>query len=372
MKILYLINNDKFFCSHFLERAIAAKAKGYEVIVASGEGGARDVIINSGLEYIDIPLKRSGINPFKEFFLILFIFNIYKKTNPDIVHHITLKPIIYGSLVSVILKIKFIVNAPVGMGYVFSSSDFKAKVLKYFILFVFRFLLNPSNSRVIFENSDDLNFFIKNGSVKSADACLIRGAGIDLIKFKPSERLVNPPKVVLVARMLKDKGVLEFVSAAKIIRNSGLQVKFVLVGEPDPGNPASISLEDIKIWVENGLVEWWGHRNDIAEILTESTIACLPSYREGLPKSLLEAAASGLPIVTTDAVGCREVVKDGYNGYLVPIGNSLMLAGAIEMLIKNFELRKMMGRNSRLMAESEFDSELIINQTLQVYNQSNS
>jgi glycosyltransferase involved in cell wall biosynthesis len=368
-KILYFISEDWFFCSHFIERAIAARNAGYEVVVVTREKDHGQQIRQAGLKLISIEFERRSVNPLRELWLVQFLYRIYARERPDIVHHIAAKPIFYGSAVARLLGITSVVNAPVGMGYAFSSSDAKARLLRPFINMAYRLLLNPKGSRVIFENADDLNMFVKSGVARQQDTVLIRGAGIDLKAFQPHPEPAGEPVVMLIARMLRDKGVMEFLGAAERLLASGVVARFVLVGDPDPGNPASISAETLQVWNGRCGVEWWGWRNDVAAALQQAHIVCLPSYREGLPKSLLEAAACGLPIVTTDAVGCRDVVEDGLNGYLVPVKECTSLAAALQKLINSPSLRSSMGQKSRIRAETEFSSERVIAETLAVYAQ---
>lgn len=368
-KILYFISEDWFFCSHFIERAVAARNAGYEVVVVTRERSHGHHIRNAGLKLISIELERRSINPLRELHLLWSLYGIYAQERPDIVHHIAAKPIFYGSLVARMLGMASVVNAPVGMGYAFSSSDAKARLLRPLIKMAYRLLLNPEGSRVIFENGHDLNSFVRSGVARQADAVLIRGAGINLLEFEPHPEPDGVPVVMLIARMLRDKGVMEFLGAAESLYGSGVKARFVLVGDADPGNPACIDVETLKSWNGRSGVEWWGWRDDIAGVLRQAHIVCLPSYREGLPKSLLEAAASGLPIVTTNAIGCRDVVEDGVNGYLVPVKESAPLATALKKLIENSSLRVEMGKKGRQRAEIEFSSERVIAETLVVYAQ---
>lgn len=365
-KLLLLLSEDWFVCSHFLDRAIAAKAAGYDVVVVANENKHGDQIRNEGLRFIPLSYDRSGINLFKELHFLYKIFNLYKAEKPDIVHQISAKPIFYGSFISRLLKVPAVVNAPIGLGYVFSSNELKAKLLKPFIKLAYRLFLNRGNSKVIFENSDDLNYFVEMNALKSEDAILIKGAGVNMKQFTPAPK-TGVPSVMLIARMLRDKGIQEFIEAAKKVLTKNIQARFILVGGLDEANPTSFTKEQLKEWSKVEGIEWLGKRNDVSELLKQTHIACLPSYREGLPKSLIEAAASGLPIVTTDTVGCREVVEDGVNGFLVPIKSVEPLAGALVKLIENEELRLKMGEKSRQRAEKEFANELVIEQTLKVY-----
>ncbi len=368
-KILFFISEDWFFCSHFLERAVAARDAGYEVVVVTREKNHGDYIRNAGLKLIPVDFERRSINPLRDLSMLQSVYNIYAQERPDIVHHIAAKPIFYGTLIARMLGIASVVNAPVGMGYAFSSSDTKARLLRPLIKLAYRLLLNPKGSRVIFENAHDLNYFVIAGAARKMDTLLIRGAGINLAEFEPHPEPAGVPVVMLIARMLRDKGIMEFLGAAELLHESGVDARFILVGSPDPGNPASISAEILQSWNGKSGVEWWGWRDDVADVLRQAHIVCLPSYREGLPKSLLEAAAAGLPIVTTDAIGCRDVVEDGVNGYLVPIKESAPLAAALEKLIVNRNLRCAMGQKGRLRAEAEFSSQRVIAETLAVYAQ---
>jgi glycosyltransferase involved in cell wall biosynthesis len=367
-KLLFLLTEDWFFCSHFIERAIAAQTAGYEVVVACRENSHGEQIREMGLKLVPVDFVRRSTNLPTELRTLREIFRLYRRERPDIIHQIGAKPILYGSLVARILGIRCIVNASIGMGYVFSSMDSRARRLKPLVSFAYRCLMNSPGSKVVFENGDDLATFVRMGAVQRKDAVLIRGAGIDVNAYQPhGDEPPGTPVVMLIARMLRDKGINEFVEAAHLLHEEGVHARFVLVGDPDPENPTSIPLDQLQAWSGVRGVEWWGWRGDVAEILAASHIACLPSYREGLPKSLLEAAASGLPIVTTDTVGCREVVCDGENGYLVPVGDPRALADALKKLINNPELRKEMGAVGRARAEAEFASSRVIAETLAVY-----
>jgi len=366
-KLLYLVSEDWFFCSHFIERAVAAQKAGYEVVVMTHIDQHADIIRARGLRVIPSGLDRASTNPLKELSFIAQVYRIYRSERPDIVHHVALKLVIYGTIAALMAGVQCMVNAPVGMGFVFISSSFKARILRLPVKIALRLLLNPPRSRVIFENKDDLNALVTDGYVRGNDVRLIRGAGIDLQTYMPVPEQEGEPIIVLVARMLWDKGVGEFVAAARRVRELGYKARFLLVGSPDPLNHATISEAILRGWQEKGIIEWLGHRTDIPFILSKSHIACLPSYREGLPKSLLEALASGRPVVTTDVHGCREVVDNGQNGLLVPVKNVEALAQALITLIKNPGLRASMGAAGRMRAETEFSQERIISETLAVY-----
>ena len=368
LHLLYFVTEDWFFCSHFIERAVAARRAGYRVSVLTRVRDHGDRIRAAGLSLIPIEIQRKGLNPFREFSTILQVARIYCRERPQLVHHFALKPIIYGTIALRLAAIKHCVNAPVGMGFVFSSSSRLARVMRPAVHLTLRALLNPPGSRVVFENADDLAEAVRGSLVRPQAAVLIRGAGVDIVRFQPRPEPAGIPKVVLVARMLWEKGISEFVEAARRLRARKVVARFLLVGAPDSENPAAIPRARLQDWHREGVVEWLGQRSDIAEILADSHIACLPSYyREGLPKSLLEALAAGRPIVAADVPGCREAVRHGDNGFLVPNRDPEALAEALATLIQDPSLRQRMGASGRRRAETEFASSLVCEATLALY-----
>jgi glycosyltransferase involved in cell wall biosynthesis len=361
-KILYFISEDWYFCSHRFLLAVAAIRSGYDVSVVTQVSSYRKQIEDAGIRLINLPMSRRSLNIFKELVLVVRLVYIYKSLNPNLVHHVALKPSLYGTIAARICNVSNVVNAFAGMGWIFSSYNWVARLLKFIAIAFIKLLLAPSE--IIVQNNDDKSYVERLGC---RSVHLIRGSGIDLDVYPGAPAPTGQITVILIARMLFDKGVFEYVHAAKILKNRGSDVRFLLVGAPDDQNPASISLDILDEWKASGVVEWLGHRDDIPNLLAESHIVCLPSYREGLPKSLLEGLATGRPIVTTDVPGCRETVREGINGFLVPPRDALALADALEKLILDGELRKSMGRESRLLAVSEFSSERIIAETLAVY-----
>ena len=374
-KIIINLTEDWFFVSHFLERAVDAINSGYEVYISCNETTKRKIIENHNIKFLHLALDRRGINPFYELLIVLKYCFLFYKIKPDIVHNVGSKPIIYGSIAAKFLNIKSLINAPIGLGFAFSSDTFRAKLLKPILIFLLSQTLNKHHgkgktNRVIFENSDDMNFFIRRKIVNKSDARLIRGAGVEIdYQYKKKKKINKNVTISLVARMLKDKGIFEFVNAARILKKKNFRCRFLLVGDIDQKNPSSLKTNTLKIWHEKGIIEWLGWIDNIKEILLETDILCLPSYREGLPKSLLEGAAIGLPLVTTDTVGCRDIVVDGLNGYLVPVKDSVNLALAIEKLIRDKDLREKMGNESFKLAKSKFSSKIINSQTISLYNE---
>jgi glycosyltransferase involved in cell wall biosynthesis len=365
--IIYFISEDWYFFSHRLPIARKALAEGFRVVVVTKVSKHRDFIKSEGFELAPIEIKRGGMNLFSELKTIYKLYSYYREYRPDIVHHVAIKPVIYGTLIARLIGSIKIVNAMAGLGFVFISNKKRVKLLRFFVHQLFYFLFNNKNSQLILQNKDDLGYFLKNKLVNNDNVTIIRGSGVDIKKFIFAEESPGIPIVMLASRMLWDKGVGEFVDVAKILKQDGVEARFVLVGDSDPENPASISNTQLSEWHELGIVEWWGERSNMHEVLTQAHIVCLPSYREGLPKVLLEAASCGKPIIATDVPGCREIVHDGENGILVPLKDPNFLASAIKELINNPGKRTSMGKNGRRLVEREFSEEIVVSQTLKVY-----
>lgn len=366
-KLLFFVTVDWFFCSHFLGRAVAAQQAGYEVIVLTRVEQHGEIIRDAGFRLLPLKISRSSVNPLAALRAVIHVVRVYRAESPDIVHHVALKPILLGALAARLVGLHRVVNAVVGGGYAFSSGRLLARLIRPLVITGLKLLLNPQGSKVVFENKDDLESFSRIGLVRIPDSVLIPGAGVDPGQFRPSVGAHDPPVVVLVARLLWDKGVGEFVEAARMLRQRDVSARFVILGEPDPENRACIDAATIDYWKVKGIVELWGFRSDIPQVLAASSIACLPSYREGLPKSLLEAMAAGLPCVSTDVPGCREVVRDGDNGLLVPPKNPSALADALEILITSPELAIRMGKRGRERLEQEFSEQQVNSSTLALY-----
>ena len=362
-----MITEDWFFASHFLDRAIAAKNSGYKVSVVTRCRETAQELDSHGLILENIEFSRRGLNPIRELATIVRLRAILRRINPDIIHNIALKPVVLGSLAARLAGVRNVVNAPVGMGYVFTSHESKARILRPLVKRLIRNVLSRPNSKVIIENSDDYNNLISGRFAKRESISLVKGAGVDTAKFNYKDESKEPVRVIMVARLLRDKGIQEFIDAAEIVKQSNSSVKFLLVGDVDDGNPTSLNTKQLAELKNSQNVEWLGARLEIAELLAASHIACLPSYREGLPKSLIEAASVGRAIVTTDVPGCREVVTHLTNGLLVPPRDSKALAAALLVLINDPKLRSKMGRENRSKAEREFANEIIIRQTQNVY-----
>ncbi|MFW6206787.1 MAG: glycosyltransferase family 4 protein, partial [Gemmatimonadota bacterium] len=358
------------FLSHRLPLAQAARDRGARVTVVAGDNGRSEEIESHGLSFIPLPLERTGTNPLRDLRSLGFLWKTYRRVEPDLVHHVTLKPIIYGSLAARLASVPNVVNAVSGMGYVFTEAR-EGFWLRRLVTFFLRIAVQDDDSVLIAQNGEDLAFFVERGWIPRERAVLIKGSGVDCDEFRYREQPSSPPVVIMLAsRMLWDKGIGEFVEAARRIKESrGSDVRFVLVGPVDEENPAGVSEAELVTWEENDVLAWWGAvgAEDMPETLARAHVVCLPSYREGLPKVLLEAAATGRAIVTTDVPGCREVVEDGVSGLLVPARNGQQLAVALERLIRNPELREKMGRKGRERVVEEFSLDHVVDRTCALY-----
>lgn len=362
-----MVNSAKYFSAHWLARASAARAAGYAIHLAA-PWDINDETTAAQFDGVHpLPLTRRGAYPHVESRTVASLQTLYRTLRPDLIHHITIKPVIYGGLLTRFMNQTAVVNTLPGLGYVFLDRGMGAALIRRGVTAAYRMALSRKNSRTIFENPDDLAEFCERGLVPPSSAVVIRGAGVDMDEYRPTPEPGGTPLVILASRLLWDKGVGEFVEAARTLRHSGVQARFALVGDTDPGNPAAIPTEQLQRWNAEGIVEWWGYRDDMPNVLADAHVVCLPSYREGLPRVLIEAAACGRPIVTTDAPGCREIGRNGENGFLVPPRDSQALAVALRRLVENPSLRRTMGERGRAIAEREFSSEKVIHETLSVY-----
>jgi len=364
--LLLVVNSDWFFLSHRLPLALAARDAGAEVTIVAGDTGKAREIRDRGLAFVSLPISRSGTNPFTDARTLLFLVGLYRRLRPDLVHHVTVKPIIYGSLAARLVGGMAIVNAVSGLAYTFSSEELHARALRPLVTMLYRLALGDPTSRTIFQNPNDRDDCVRMRMVQPEQAVLIRGSGVDCDVFRPTPEPEGVPVVMLPARMLWEKGVKEFVEAAAVLGASGHKARFVLVGDSDPGNPGCIPTTQLDAWARQG-IECWGHHTDMASTLARANMVVLPAYREGLPKVLLEAAACGRAIVTTDVPGCREIVREGINGLLVPARDSKSLAAAIARLLRSPDLRERLGRTGREIAVREFAVEIVVEKTLALY-----
>lgn len=365
MKALLFANTDWYLYNFRLEYAKFLRSRGWEVCFLSPSGEYAEKLEEAGFRHIAFEFSRQGINPIRESETIRKIRDIYEQEKPDLVHHFTIKCVIYGSIAAKRLGISSVVNSITGLGYMFLSDRPHVIVLRQVVKTMYKKALD--GTQVIFENPDDRKLFLDMELVQEDNSHIILGTGIDTDRFVPVTPPNSVPLTILPARMIWDKGVKEFVDAAYAIKESGVEARFALVGSNDKGNPTCISFEQLTQWQKEGNVEWWGWQDDLPTVISMCHIVCLPSYREGLPKILIEAASCGRPIVTTDVPGCREVVKDGENGLLVPAKDAEALKDALLKLINNEELRAEMGKDSREKAVNRFSNEIVNNGIYAVY-----
>ncbi len=355
-KLIYLVTEDWYFLSHRLPMARAALAAGFEVVVATRVNRPEDraAIEAEGFRITALDWRRGGRNPLSELKAVAAIVRLYRRERPDIVHHVAMKPVLEGSLAAWIAGVPAMVNALTGLGALFIGSDTATRAMGPFVRVALRFLLARGHGRLLMQNPDDLDLLVRRGIVARARAVLIPGSGVDLARFAPSPEPSGAPVAALVARMLWDKGVGELVEAARLLKGRGVGLRIRLVGPRDDHNPASIPQATLEQWVREGLIEWPGAVGDIAQLWRDTAIAVLPSYREGLPKALLEAAAAGRPMVATDVPGCREIVRHQETGLLVPPRDPVALADALARLAGDAALRRRLGAAARRLAEQRF------------------
>ena len=367
---MFLVTEDWYFVSHRLELAIAARQAGYDVVVATRVDQHGKRITDAGLTLSPVAFNRGGLNPLQEFRTLFQLVRLYRREAPDIVHHVALKPVIYGSLAARMVGTRSVVNALGGLGYVFSSVGLRAKMLRWLIKPALKFALGGKNTRLIVQNSDDRERIVTCGLASAGSISLIRGAGVDPSAYRQAIVASKMPLVILPARLLREKGVGEFVEAARLLRARGIKARFALVGKPDLANPASVSQPEIDAWVGEGAVEFWGWQEDMPSVFAQAQIVCLPTYYgEGLPKSLLEAAASGCAIVTTDIPGCREIVQHGVSGWLVPVRDIGALATALQQAIEQPGLRARYGSSARALIATDFSMSRVASETISVYDE---
>ena len=366
-KLLFLQTEDWSFWSHRLPLARAARDAGFEVVVALRVDAHGERLRAEGFRLVPLEWERAGVHPIRELRMLREVIRLYAREKPDIVHQVSAKPILYGTLAARLAGTPAVVNAFTGLGFVFVTETLKARVLRVAMQAAFKLALAAPASRTIFQNQDDLDMFVARGLVARATAKLIRGSGVDTAHFAPQADPDGVPLVVLPARMLWTKGVGEFVAAARELRAAGVKARFALAGDPDTRNRAAIPAAQLAEWKAEGAVEVWGHQDDMRAVYAQAHAVCLPSYHEGLPKALMEAAACGRPLVAADVPGCREVVRHEETGLLVPVRASAPLAAAIRRLIEDPGLRAKLGRRARQAALEEFAQEIISAQTLDVY-----
>lgn len=373
MKFILFANTDWYLYNFRLTTALRLKQSGHEVVMLSppGEFGAR--FADHGLRWLKLDnMDRASLNPLRELATLRSLTAKIKAERPDLIHNFTVKCAVYGALAARLCGVPAVVNAVAGMGYVFTSDDTKARVLRPLVKVLMRGTLGHGNSRLILQNPDDADAFVRSNLVSPERIRLIRSSGVDTQRFQPVAQQPDAPlRVLLAARLLREKGIVEYAEASRLLRQQGRSIQFLLAGMPDPGNPKSVDRATVEGWQRDGLLQWLGHVDDMPALMRQVNVMALPSYyREGVPKSLIEGAASGLAIVTTDLPGCREVVgQDGIDGLHVAPRDAADLARVLARLDDDRQLLARLAARARSKAISDFDERAVIDRTIDVYNE---
>jgi glycosyltransferase involved in cell wall biosynthesis len=374
-RVLFVVNADWFFVSHRLALARAVRAAGYEVGVCAGQSEAHARITAEGFPFFPLPIDRGGTSAINDAATLMALTRVYRRYRPNIAHHVTIKPVLYGSLAARIAGVPATVNAISGLGYAFiprTDDRLRNQAFRGGLRAAYRLALSGSRTRTIFQNADDREAFVEQRLVRRVNTRLIRGSGVDLEKFKEAPLPPYPFTALVPSRLLWDKGIGEFVQAATSLRKRWPDARFVLLGRLDYGNPAAIREEQIQRWVSDGLVEWWGSREHefMPEAYAQAHVVVLPSYREGLPLALAEAAATSRPVITTDVPGCRDTVLDGKTGWVVKARDAVSLTAALEAALSaDLPTLAAMGRAGRQLAALRFSIQSVVGATLASYSE---
>lgn len=366
-RLLFIVNVDWFFLSHRLPIALAAKQVGFEVHLACAATDAAHEVQAHGIVLHPLDLGRRELSPVAAARSIGQIARLLRALRPDIVHLVTIKPVLLGGIAARLTRMKRVVAAISGLGYVFISTGAAARVRRAMVAILYRLALGWRNVTAIFQNDADVALVAPLARLDPRQIRMIRGSGVDLDLFSPQPFPDGPPVITFAARLLVDKGLREFVGAACALRSQGVEARFIVAGDPDPGNPASVDPAELARWRADGIVEFTGHTSNVAGLFAQSHVVVLPSYREGLPKVLLEAAASGRPVIATDVPGCRDAVLAGETGLLVPARSVAPLAEAIGRLVADPQLRASMGAAGRRLAEQRFGVKGVVGAHLALY-----
>jgi glycosyltransferase involved in cell wall biosynthesis len=367
-RLLFVINDLAFLVSHRLAVALAAVDAGYEVHIAAPEDIASErELAGAGFHLHRLTMHRHKTNPVAELRSFWEIYRAFRRLKPEIVHLVTVKPVLYGGIAARLAGVPSVVSAISGLGYIFIGSSLRSRVLSLFAKPFYRFALGHRSQRVIFQNHGDRMTVEGVGVDLSEKVEMIQGSGVDLAVYAPAPEPEGPVTVVVPSRLLHDKGIVEFVEAARILKREGSPARFVLAGDAPKENPSSVAQGLLDAWKAEGVVEFWGFRSDMPQVFAQSHIVVLPSYREGFPKVLIEAAACGRAVVTTDVPGCRDAIRADQTGRLVPVRDSAALAEAMRGLIEDRQLRLRMGLAGRALAERAFSIEDVTRRHLDIY-----
>ncbi|MFO1412764.1 MAG: glycosyltransferase family 4 protein [Burkholderiales bacterium] len=370
MRIVYFANTDWYLYNFRLPLAREARKRGHDVVLVSPPGPYVERLRGEGFRWEPVPMSRRGFNPIAELRALAALYRLYASLRPDVVHHFTVKCIVYGGVIARTLRVRRVVSAVAGMGYVFGSRDAMARVLRAPVRFLMRSAMGGPGAVTIVQNPEDGEAILVAKLIAPRQLRLIRGSGVNTDRFRPACTAAprTPPRVLFPARLLRDKGIAEFVALAGRIGAEGIAAEFIAAGERDPGNPASIGDGELERWRREGRVTFLGHVEDMAALLNTVALVVLPTtYSEGVPRGLLEAAAAAIPVVTTDAPGCREAVVHGDNGLLVPPHDLEALVDAVRGLLLAPERALAMGARGRERVCAEFDERRVIEDTLGTY-----
>lgn len=352
--LMFVVSDVAFFLSHRLALAQAAQRVGYRVTLAVPEHGDLALLAPYDFSVVYFNLERRSKNPFQELRSVISLFRVMQREQPDMVHLITGKMIFYGGISARVLKIPALA-ALTGMGYIFTHDTVKTRILRWAVSCFYRVSLNHPLVHALFQNRDDLEIATKAGFIRRATTSLVGGSGTDLSKITPKPLPEGVPVIGLPARMLRDKGVVEFVEAARLLKGKGIHAVFRLIGSPDPNNPTSLTVHELEKWAKEGVIEWHPFTDDIDAALADVHIVALPSYREGFPKTLIDAAAAGRIAVATDVPGCRDAIVEGVTGYLCEVRSASSLAQTLEQILVDPQSIPRMGQAARAHAEMHFD-----------------
>lgn len=369
-KILLFANTDWYLYNFRRSLAESLRQEGHEVVLVSPTGPYGPKLEKLGFRWLPFDFSTRSTNPIAELVVLYRLYRLYCRERPDLCHHFTIKCLLYGSIAARLAGIRKVVNAVTGLGHIFTDPGLKARLLRPAVKALYRFALGGEGTRTIFQNSEDRDYFLAAGLVAAERVTLIRGSGVDTGFFTPAPPAPDkegPIKVLFASRLMREKGIFELLAAARELRTQGAPVQFIFAGDLYPGNPSSLTPGDLDAIRAEGLVDYRGHVDDMRELLAECDIVVLPSYREGTPRILIEAAAMARPIIATDIAGCRGLVVDGENGLLVPVQAVEPLAEAVATLAADAALRLRMGETGRRIVLQDFDEKIVIEKTHEVY-----
>ena len=369
-KLLYFVSEDHYFLTHKLPHALLALKNNFDVLIVCNTSKYKKKILSYGFNIKHINLDRKSINPFQEIKTLIQFIRIISDFKPDVIQSVALKPIIYSSFCKIFFSkmIKLNVYSVVGLGYLFINKGTFNSFLRHLVEFFLKLFLNKKKNIIVFQNNDDLSYFIKKKIIKKEQSILIPGSGVDTNYFKPMVKIKKKYDLIMHSRMLVDKGVYDLIDAIKILKIKNIKLKVLLLGSPDIKNRASIEREYLEDLDKKKVINWISSKSKVLSYIQQSKIGILPSYREGFPKSLLESASCGLPLISTNVSGCREICIDGHNGFLSKVKDPHDLARVIEKLLFDRKSQLLMGRNSRKVCIEKFSDFEISSQFLKIYN----